>query len=86
MDICSPEGIATSVATLERARARPCILCGSNLIEIVGAFCPNDHQSYGAPEGKMRFLFYSLCKSCSQDPTVYETVEKVITYELKGTG
>lgn len=50
-------------ARLEAAFTRPCLLCGG-LPWVAGVFTPNQPEEWGAPSGKRRYLFFSLCLDC----------------------
>jgi len=39
-------------------------------------------MAWGSPEGKIRFVFYQLCKECFNQNGIQEKVEKIIRHEL----
>lgn len=60
-----------------------CYLCGDRAV-MGGVFQPRVPIEWGAPEGKKRFFFYSLCQSCFDKPNhSYTLVEEKIISELK---
>jgi hypothetical protein len=64
-------------ASLAAALLLPCILCGKPAVG-AGVFVPDDPQASGAPPGKTRGLFYSLCAHCQDEPRRNELVEDVL--------
>ena len=64
---------------LDKASKQPCILCGGH--GFYGAmFIPDkEHQElFGAPDGKERMMFYSICESCKASSNRSKRIESII--------
>lgn len=70
-----PLGIQARVM-LAAVALEPCCLCGGPS-NGAGIFEPGAGEShlYGVPEGKQRWCFYSLCRSCQGEADAFDRVE-----------
>lgn len=48
-----------------------CTMCPSTM-DFVGMYVPHNPQSFGAPPGKTRAIFYSVCNRCASDPDLVD--------------
>ena len=69
---------ATLSTGLAMALLEPCLLCGDAEIVGAGSFEPDDAQEFGAPIGKRRLLFFSLCADCVADGYPAEAIEDTL--------
>jgi len=53
---------------------KPCYICGDASC-VVAYFKPYVPKSYGAPKGKQRLFFYSLCFKCFLNPSSQTQIE-----------
>lgn len=69
---------------LDRASKQPCILCGGHG-DYGAMFIPDkEHQKlFGAPDGKKRMLFYSICESCKSSPNRSERIELTMLADIR---
>jgi hypothetical protein len=70
---------------ISRAKKSPCILCGGQP-DNWGVFVPDGKENqglYGAPAGKTRALFYSLCDSCKATPGCLDRVENIMLLDIR---
>lgn len=75
-------------AGLALASRKPCLLCDGPP-DFAAAFVPDDdHGSeYGAPDGKDRWIFYSLCDACRERPDATEEIEqRLMSAVTEGSG
>lgn len=65
------------------ARTMQCILCGSEP-HASGAFIPTPEfaEKIGQPKGKLRTLYYAICKRCMERPDSTKAVEQVFEIEM----
>ena len=69
---------------LDKAKEQPCVLCGGHA-DYGAVFIPDkEHQTlFGAPDGKKRMLFYSICESCKASPNRNERIELNMLADIK---
>lgn len=73
-------------APFEMQQPRPgdkCLICGGPPA-FIGIFVPEMSGTYGAPEGKQRFVRYCLCQQCNEKEDKCDRAEKIIQSELTG--
>lgn len=59
-----------------------CTVCSDHPRDIVLAYCPVDSQQWGAPEGKDRMIWYTLCMPCYMSPDWKERAENMLAARL----
>lgn len=72
------------MAGLLAACELPCIICGRDPAGSSGAWQPGnelDRVAIGAPPGRMRLVFYALCRGCQDIPGVFERVQRTVISE-----
>ena len=71
----TPEFI-NSVSEYFIAQGYTCIICYQEF-NIVGLWVPEDHEAFGAPEGKQTGLFYPVCDACIADDTTLDKIDAI---------
>jgi hypothetical protein len=54
--------------------ATGCLLCGRKPI-LIGSFIPHNQRAINAPAGKVRAVWYSLCRRCSKKRSTPAKIE-----------